>query len=82
MRLQERFIPRELILNSVARFEMIEEYPNDKYLPSCLVYSEYENVKFHMHIAIDYENKSIVIVTAYIPSREKWHEDLKTRRRK
>ncbi len=82
MRLKERFISREMILNSVDKFEIIEEYPNDKYLPSCLIFSEYENLKFHIHIAVDYDDRSIVIVTAYKPSLEKWNEDFKTRRPK
>ena len=80
MRLKERFIRREMILDSVDRFEIIEEYPNDKYLPSCLVYSEYKDVKFHIHIAVDYDDRSIILVTAYIPSTDRWLEDLKTRR--
>lgn len=79
MRLKERFIPREMILNSVDNFEIIEEYPNDKYLPSCLIYSEYEGVKFHIQIALDFDDRSIVLVTAYKPSSDKWHKDLKTR---
>ena len=82
MRLKERFISRDMILNSVDRFEIIEEYPNDKYLPSCLVYSEYEGVKFHIHLAVDYNDKSIVLITDYKPSLGKWLVDLKTRRQK
>ena len=82
MRLKERFIARETILNSVDRFEIIEEYQNDKYLPSCLVYSEDGDVKFHIHIALDYKTMAIVFVTAYIPSPEEWLKDLKTRRQK
>lgn len=82
MRLKERFIPRGNILNSVDKFEIIEEYPNDKYLPSCLVYSEYKGVKFHILIAVDFDDRSIVLITAYIPSPDKWLEDFKTRRQK
>jgi hypothetical protein len=40
MRLKGRFIPREAILASTESYEIIEEYPKDKYLPSCLVYAE------------------------------------------
>ncbi len=80
MRLKERFIPMDVILNSVDKFEIIEEYPDDKYLPSCFVYSENQGLKFHLLIAVDYEDRSVVFVTAYIPSLEKWLDDLKTRR--
>lgn len=82
MRLKERFISRDQIINSVSNFEIIEEYQNDKYLPSCLVCSEFENKKFHIQIALDYKDNSIIIVTTYQPSREKWNEDFKTRRSK
>ena len=81
MRLEERFIDRENILNSIDNFEIIEDYPEDKYLPSCLVYSESKGKKFHMVIALDYDDGSIVTVTAYRPSEEKWNNDLKTRRK-
>jgi hypothetical protein len=36
MRLRNRFIPRERILESVDTYEVIESYPGDKYLPSYL----------------------------------------------
>ncbi len=38
LRLEGRIIPRELILNSVDSYGIIEEYPDDKYLPSYLIY--------------------------------------------
>jgi hypothetical protein len=38
MRLQGRFISREEILDSVSEYQIIEEYPADKYLPSYLIY--------------------------------------------
>lgn len=82
MRLKERFISREQIINSISNFEILEEYPDDKYLPSCLICSKFENKKFHIQIALDYEDNSIIIVTAYQPSKEKWKEDFKTRRSK
>lgn len=34
MRLAGRFIPREAILASVDTYELVEAYPDDKYLPS------------------------------------------------
>jgi hypothetical protein len=80
MRLKGRFIPREAILSSEA-CEIIEEYPEDKYLPSYLVYAEYQSQAVHIQIAADFENESITIVTAYKPTLDKWEEDLKTRRK-
>lgn len=80
MRLKGRFISREEILSSIDTFEIIEEYPKDKYLPSYLIYAKYQDRIFHIQIAVDIENNNIIIVTAYKPTKEKWGKDLKTRK--
>jgi hypothetical protein len=53
MRLRGRFIHRQAILQSHEHYEIIEEYPKDKYLPSYLVYSEYQDDIFHILFAVD-----------------------------
>jgi hypothetical protein len=80
MRLIGRFIPRRFIVESHADYEIIEEYPKDKYFPSYLVYSEYHGDVFHVLFATDVEGDNVRIVTAYRPSPEEWQEDFKTRR--
>lgn len=80
MRMKERFIPRNYIFESVENFEIIEEYPKDKYLPSYLVYSRFERYLFHILFAVDLEGENARVVTAYFPSLEEWQPDLKTRR--
>ncbi len=82
MRLKRRFASREVILASVNAYEIIEEYPEDKYLPSYLIYAEYEGEIIHIQIATDIENDNIRIVTTYKPTLDKWESDFKTRRRK
>lgn len=81
LRLRQRAIPRNLILDSFSRYEIIEEYPDDKYLPSYLVYSSYQEKIFHILFACDVENDHVRIITAYYPSLGKWKEDFKTRRK-
>ena len=81
MRLRERFISRELILNAIDSYEIIEEYPEDKYLPSYLIYAKSGNVIFHIHFAIDRLHDNIRMVTAYKPSFDKWEIGLKIRRK-
>ncbi|OGF63139.1 MAG: hypothetical protein A2Y62_07575 [Candidatus Fischerbacteria bacterium RBG_13_37_8] len=81
MRLKKRFIPRDAILFSVNTYEIIEEYPRDKYLPSYLIYAAYKDLIIHIQIAVDINNDSITIVTAYRPTLDKWEMDLKTRRK-
>jgi hypothetical protein len=80
MRLKGRFIPREAILASTDSYQIIEEYPDDKYLPSYLVYARHEGEVFLIHIATDVAGNSVAIVTAYRPSPDRWEADLKTRR--
>lgn len=44
MRLKGRFISRKTIIDSVNKFEIIEAYPGDKYLPGYLIYSQHQNI--------------------------------------
>ena len=81
MRLKGRFILRDAILGSTDTHEIIEEYPKDKYLPSYLVYAEYQGQVVHIQIATDLKDDSVIIVTAYKPTLDKWEKDFKTRRK-
>jgi hypothetical protein len=80
MRLPNRFISRQAIVESFERYEIIEEYPEDKYLPSYLIYSEYDRDVIHILVAVDVVGDNIRIVTAYRPDPDEWEADLKTRR--
>jgi hypothetical protein len=80
MRLRSRFITRQMILDSTDSYEIIEEYPEDKYLPSYLVYANYRGIIFHILFAADLEEDNVRIVTAYRPNPQEWDEGLKTRR--
>ena len=80
MRMKDRFISRRMIIETSDNFEIIENYSEDKYLPSYLIYSEYDNIKFHVLIAIDEKNDNVRIVTSYIPDVNLWDKDLKVRK--
>lgn len=80
MRLAQRYIARQAILDAVDGYELVEAYPQDKYLPSCLVLAKHAGSAFHVLFAIDIEGNNIRIVTAYRPSLEEWQPDLRTRR--
>jgi hypothetical protein len=82
MRLQGRFLPRRMILNAVDGLEVIESYPDDKYLPSYLVHGQAEGTVFHVLFAVDVAGDNVRVVTAYRPDSRDWEEDLKTRRTK
>ena len=79
MRLAGRFLTRHEILNAVDSYEIIESYPEDKYLPSYLVLAA---TSFHVQFATDVEGDNVRIVTAYRPNLSEWESDLKTRRSK
>jgi hypothetical protein len=81
MRLRERSIPRSWILGSVGQYEVIESYPDDKYMPSYLVWSKIDEVIFHVLFAADTETINVRVVTAYRPDPEEWVNDMKKRRR-
>lgn len=80
MRIKERSNSREAIIGSVEYYEIIEMYPEDKYMPSYLVYTEYENSTFHILFAVDAENKNVRIVTSYRPDPAEWSDDFKRRK--
>ena len=77
MRLHGRFIERASILDAVGDFEIIESYPDDKYLPSYLVLGR----GFHVLFAVDVVGDNVRVVTAYRPDPKDWQQDLKTRRK-
>jgi hypothetical protein len=81
MRMKNRFISRQMILESIDNYEIIESYPEDKYLPSYLIYSRYRHTVFHVLFAVDAENTNVRIITAYRPDPKKWSEDFKRRRK-
>jgi hypothetical protein len=80
MRMERRSIPRELIMASTETYEVIEAYPDDKYLPSYLVWATHEGVVFHVLFATDVVNRNARVVTAYHPSIEEWDQNLKKRK--
>ena len=53
MRMRERSVSRQAILESAQDYGIIESYPEDKNLPSYLVYSRYQDIAFHVLFAAD-----------------------------
>jgi hypothetical protein len=80
MRLAGRFIPREMILAAVASYELVEAYPDDKYLPSYLILARPGSEAFHVLFATDLEGDNLGVVTSYCPDPGEWQADLKARR--
>lgn len=81
MRLKGRAISRSSIKDSQGQYEIIEQYPDGKYLPSYLVRSEYQNEVLHILFAVDVKSDNIRIITSYRPTREDWEEGFRIRRK-
>ena len=80
MRLADRLVARGEILESAGSYEVIEAYPDDKYLPSYLVFAQGARGPLHILFAIDRAGDNVRVVTAYRPNPDEWAPDFKTRR--
>jgi hypothetical protein len=80
MRMKGRHIARSYIIEATNTYEVIESYPEDKYLPSYLVYANNNNILFHVLFAADIEDDNVRIVTVYEPNPLEWDEQMKIRR--
>lgn len=72
-----RHIIHKEIVEAVNSGEVIEEYPHDKYGPSCLIYGR-ASQKRPLHIQCSLSSP-VVIITVYEPDPLQWL-DYKTRR--
>ena len=63
----------EPILLSVIQGEIIENYPDDKPYPSCLIYGNNQQQEpIHSVWAYNQENGWAVLITVYRPEPQKW----------
>ena len=69
-RMIQRNIVRQEIEEILLAGEMIEEYPEDKYSPSCLIYGRTKKGK-GLHVQTTFP-PDVVIVTAYEPDPVEW----------
>ncbi len=73
---QTRAIERKIYYFEIIEAGMdsiiIEDYPNDKYSPSCLIFGYTKNNRpLHLHITRKDSNK-IKIISVYEPDKEEW----------
>lgn len=61
------------IYAAVRGGEIIEQYPDDKPYPSCLIYGKNKNSEpIHSVWAYNIETKASVLITVYRPDPERW----------
>jgi Domain of unknown function (DUF4258) len=67
---------REIISNG----QVIEDYPNDKYGPSCLISGLTQNQRT-IHVQCSYPSRPLLkIITLYEPDPQRWNDDFTQRR--
>ncbi|MDP1784184.1 MAG: DUF4258 domain-containing protein [Sulfuricurvum sp.] len=80
----ERMFQRDVSekeVEEVVKFgETIESYPDDQPYPSYLILGYVGKKVLHIVYAKD-ENDTIIVITVYVPTLEKWFEDFRTRRK-
>lgn len=70
----ERNISDEEIRQAAQNVQMIEDYPEDKYSPSCLIFG-LTNKKRPIHLQVSYADTPMVrIITLYEPDPDEWIE--------
>ena len=74
----ERAITSAEIEQVVLGGEVIEDYPDDKYSPSCLILGTTASGRI-LHVQLSYP-PNVKIITLYEPSPDEWSNDWKTRK--
>lgn len=68
-RMIKRSNERSEVEDAVMAGEVIEEYPDDKYYPSCLVYGKTRNGR---DIHVQLSSPEVVVITTYEPDESEW----------
>lgn len=79
IRLYERMISIDGIVNGIHTGEIIKQYEDDKPLPSCLLLG-FSVKSQHIHIVVSCDTDFIYLITAYFPDPDRWESDFKVRR--
>lgn len=67
-----RHISVKELREAINNGEIIEDYPNDKYSPSCLIFGFTDSGR-PIHINCSYPSRTLIkIITLYEPAPEKW----------
>jgi hypothetical protein len=71
-RFVERNISQSEIIETGENVVIIEDYPDDKYSPSCLLLGITNNQRF-LHLQVSRKNSDILtIITLYDPDPQEW----------
>ena len=69
-RMIEKTVDRHEVEEAILTGEIIEEYPHDKYSPSCLIYGKTQRGR-ELHVQVSYP-PTVVVITIYEPDPKEW----------
>lgn len=78
-RLRQRKITTTDITTVIETGEIIEQYPDDKPFPSCLIMGKNASGEI-LHLVSADNGAAALIITGYQPDRDRWCDDFKTRK--
>lgn len=77
-----RNITPDEVVQTVLAGEVIEDYPDDKYGPSCLLLGRTASQR-PLHVQCTHPSRPLVkVITTYEPDPKEWDETLKLRKTK
>ena len=79
IRITERNITIDDIINGIKTGEIIKQYEDDTPFPSCLILGLTEQ-NTNIHIVASIDNGYLYVITAYHPDENDWEADYKTRK--
>lgn len=80
MNLTERMIMREEVIETILEGKVIEEYLDDPRGKSYLLFCNTKSGRI-IHVVCAPKKDYLAIITAYIPTNDKWEMDLSSRRK-
>ena len=77
-RIRERGIKSSNVIDCIKNGRIIEEYPDDRPFPSCLICGQMKDD--YLHAVVSTDGAEITIITAYIPDADEWENYYTTRK--
>ena len=80
MNAEEELISKDEVRQVIFEGEIVEDYPEHKRGHSCLMFT-HTSVGRPVHVIRSPKEEYLGIITAYVPTLDKWENDFRTRRR-
>jgi len=77
----ERDIGKQEVMDVIENGELIEDYPDDRPYPSCLMFGVVNKRPLHVVVADNAVESTTIVITVYPPDSHTFMTDFKTRRK-